>query len=880
MKNHTKLLTALAILAGSVTAQAQTDVNVLHLAPFADNEVGTAVSVDVNSNEVLNPVTYNQVSGYLELAGSGVAPGNTLLEVFAPPGSGDPAAITATVDLAADTQYTVAAVGNISNQGLSLLPLVDDNSAPTAGNVKLRIVHASPFAADLTDTAVSIRDDDGNLINGLTGVQFGQSSGYFEVPAATYDLQVATPDGTTTLIDIAPVALTDGDIVTVFAVGDGNNQPLGATAVFGDGSAAPLALEGTGIQETRALVAHFAPFAPALSDTAVSVEVNSAEVLTGVLFNQNSNYLPLSPAGVAPGITALDVFTPPGAASPAISAMPELAANTDYTVAAIGNVINQPLQLLPLVDDLSAPASGFAKIRIVHAAPFADSLPATEVSIRDDAGNVIAGLTNVPFGAESGFIQVPAATYDLQVATPDGATTLIDIAPVALNDGDVLTVFAVGDVINQPLGATAIFADGSSAALPLEQPTRALVAHLAPFSADNAATAVSVDVNGAEVLSGVEFNQSSGYLNLSASGEAPGVTQLDVFAPPGAASPAISAAPDLAANTDYTVAAIGNIVGQPLSLLLLADDNAQPAAGNIKIRVVHAAPFSDELTETAVSIRTDAGNIVGGLANVEFGGNSGYLEIPAGEYDLQVATPDGTMSLINLAPVNLAEGTVVTVFAIGDGVRQELGITAIFADGSQASLPLETAFKAEDFADITALTDWTFDNQSDAPDTVWTQGAVDTFPANAGAPDSYIFSNFRATSGSRICNFAILPEENLINGLDFWTRKPLEDGIAFPDRLRVVYSPTGGTNTGNCVNDFGDFTETLLTINEGLNTGGYPTDWTEFNVKVPEGNGRVAFVYDVTDAGPLGFNSNYIGIDSVNILIGEDLDTIFKNGFD
>lgn len=878
MKFSTKLLSALIFIVGSTTVNAQTDVNVLHLAPFADNEVATAVSVDVNGSEVLNPVTYNQVAGYLELSGAGVAPGNALIEVFAPPGSADPAAIEANVNLQADTQYTAAAVGDINNQGLSILLFEDDNSAPTSGNAKLRIVHAAPFANTLPATEVSIRDDNGTIINGLGNVPYGATSGYFEVPAATYDLQIATPDGTTTLIDIAPVALADGDIVTIFAIGEGNNQPLGVTAVFGDGSAAPLALEGTGVQETRALVAHFAPFASQLSQTAVSVEVNSDEVLTGVLFNQNSPYLTLGPAGVAPGVTALDVFAPPGTPPAAISAMPELAANTDYTVAAIGNVINQPLQLLPLVDDLSAPTLGATKIRIVHAAPFADTLPATEVSIRDDAGNVIAGLTNVPFGAESGFLEVPAGTYDLQIATPDGSTTLIDIAPVELTDGTIVTVFAVGDIVNQPLGVTAIFADGSSAALPLEQPTRALVAHLAPFDSNLANTAVSVNVNGGEALTGVQFNQSSGYLNLSASGEAPGVTQLDVFAPPGAANPAISASPDLAANADYTVAAVGNVVGQPLALLLLEDDNSQPAAGNIKIRVVHAAPFSDELTETAVSIRTDAGDIVGGLSNVEFGGSSDYLEIPAGEYDLQVATPDGSMSLINLAPVNLAEGTIVTVFAVGDGVRQGLGITAIFADGTQASLPLETNFIAEGFTDVTTLTDWIFDNRSDVPDVNWGQGNPAVFPANSGDSNSFIFSNFETTSGSTICNFAILPEESLVNGLEFWTRGP--EGSTFPDRLRVVYSPTGGIGTSDCTNGFGDFTETLLTINENLAAGGYPQDWTEFNIKVPEGDGRIAFVYDVTDAGPLGNNSDYIGIDSVNILIGEDLDLIFKNGFE
>ncbi len=226
----------------SVSAQAQTRVNVAHLAPFAEDIADTAVSVNVNGNEVLTGVTYNQASGYLPLSEAGIAPGTTQLDVFAPPGAATPA-ISATVDLAADTDYTVIAIGDGTNQPLALLPLVDDNSAPTAGNARIRIVHGAPFAASIDDTAVSIRLDDGTVVNGLASVPFPQNSGFFELPAGTYDLQVATPDGSTTLIDIDPVTLNDGDIVTVVATGEITNQPLGIFALFGDGSSAELGLE-------------------------------------------------------------------------------------------------------------------------------------------------------------------------------------------------------------------------------------------------------------------------------------------------------------------------------------------------------------------------------------------------------------------------------------------------------------------------------------------------------------------------------------------------------------------------------------------------------------------------------------------------------------
>ncbi len=224
----------------------------------------------------------------------------------------------------------------------------------------------------------------------------------------------------------------------------------------------------TGFAQTRVNVGHLAPFDSDIAATAVAIDVNGTEVLNGVTFNQFSNYLELSAAGTAPGMTLLEVFAPPAAASPAISANVNLAADTDYTVVAIGDGANQPLSLLPLVDDNSAPAAGNVKLRIVHAAPFATTAAATEVSIRTDNGAIIGGLTNVPFAADSGFLEIPAATYDLRVATPDGSATLIDLAPVMLPAGAIVTVFAVGDGNNQPLGITAFFSDGTVANLPLE----------------------------------------------------------------------------------------------------------------------------------------------------------------------------------------------------------------------------------------------------------------------------------------------------------------------------------------------------------------------------------------------------------------------------
>jgi hypothetical protein len=207
---------------------------VAHLAPFA-MDPSTAVTVTLNGTPVLTDFAYTDSTVYLD-----VTPGSYLVEIF-PDGSPTPA-ITGTVDLMSGMDYTAIAIGDGANQPLSLLALVDDNTAPAAGNFKLRLGHLAPFANTLAGTMADIRLDDGTAV--LTNVVFGAVSPYLELPAGTYDLKITTPGGGTTLINLAPVTFVDGQILSAFATGDGVNQPLGGYALPSDQLGFVLPLEG------------------------------------------------------------------------------------------------------------------------------------------------------------------------------------------------------------------------------------------------------------------------------------------------------------------------------------------------------------------------------------------------------------------------------------------------------------------------------------------------------------------------------------------------------------------------------------------------------------------------------------------------------------
>lgn len=222
---------------------------------------------------------------------------------------------------------------------------------------------------------------------------------------------------------------------------------------------------------------------------------------------------------------------------------------------------------------------------------------------------------------------------------------------------------------------------------------RVVVGHFAPFSDELDATSVSVVLNGATALENVRYGDFTDYIELDA-----GDYTIDIV-PTGAEEPAITLDATLMDGTDYTVLAVGNGSTQPLALQALVDDNSAPMMGNLKLRVIHAAPFGPDDESTAVSVRTDDGAVVGGLQGVPFFAASDYLEIPAGSYDLKVATPDGSANLIDLAPVELPDGAVLSVLAVGDGINQPLGFVAL----PLGALPTETPVDASTFGHWTVV---------------------------------------------------------------------------------------------------------------------------------------------------------------------------------
>jgi hypothetical protein len=117
---------------------------------------------------------------------------------------------------------TVVAVGTLDSIGV--IALADDNTAPAAGNARVRFVHASPDAP-----AVDIAVKGGPVL--FPNVAFKEFGAYAEVPAGAYDLEVRVAGTDTVALELPGVTLADGQIVTVFAAGLLADGSLSAVAV-------------------------------------------------------------------------------------------------------------------------------------------------------------------------------------------------------------------------------------------------------------------------------------------------------------------------------------------------------------------------------------------------------------------------------------------------------------------------------------------------------------------------------------------------------------------------------------------------------------------------------------------------------------------------
>ncbi|MFY1686923.1 DUF4397 domain-containing protein [Plantactinospora sp. WMMB782] len=229
-------------------------------------------------------------------------------------------------------------------------------------------------------------------------------------------------------IAAAAAALGLGLGLSAVATAPANATPRGTTA----GSSTPVGGStalGTTARVGYVRLAHLSPDTPAV-DVYLGPAESTAEpqVFRAVGYGVLSPYLPL-PTG--PYAVAMRRAGAPADDPPVLTTSVSVRAGEAYTVAGVGRYADLGLRVLE--DDLSSPAEGRAKVRVVQASVRA---PVIDVALAD--GPSIA--EGIPFATTTSYHQVTPGRSTLRLSATGAKPTTM---AVSLRDGTVYSLLVL-----------------------------------------------------------------------------------------------------------------------------------------------------------------------------------------------------------------------------------------------------------------------------------------------------------------------------------------------------------------------------------------------------------------------------------------------------
>jgi hypothetical protein len=408
-------------------------VQVLHASPDAP-----AVNVLVAGSTAVPDLDYKEGSGAISL---NVGSYDVQVDGITP---GGPATVIGPVNLtfAADTLYSVVAVGDVAN--IEPVILEQPDGAITAGNAQLRILHAAPLAPQV-DVFATVPGADLTAEPAIGTFSFKEDLGPIQVPAGDYQIRVTLPnDPATVVFDSGTITLQDGNDLLVAAVENttgGSSAPISLAVLNTAGSLEILDI-GT-LADLR--VVHASPDAPA-----VDVVVNddfANPLVEGIEFPEFTGFLSV------PGDDYnVKVIEPISGLTP-INEDLTLAAGAIYTVVALDTLAGGNITALVAADDPRRVATE-AKIRLIHASPTAGNV---DIWVKPEGTDITMeppSLVDVPLGANTGFLSFEPGTYDVNVAMT-GTTDAAISATIVVVGGGIYTAIArdaEGGLGGLPLG--------------------------------------------------------------------------------------------------------------------------------------------------------------------------------------------------------------------------------------------------------------------------------------------------------------------------------------------------------------------------------------------------------------------------------------------
>lgn len=434
--------------------------------------------------------------------------------------------------------------------GLAACDSSSNSSAPVpppAATFDLQVLHASP---DAPAVDVVVR---GNTV--LEGVDYKQGSGRFQFIEGALNIAVEgiLPSGNVPVIGPVDLNFSGDNIYTIVAVNDVANI---APVVV----AQPRTAVSAG--SARLNVLHAAAAAPQVD---VFVTTPGADLTATAPVGSFAFEETIGPAEVAAGDYQIRV-TPAGDPATVVfdSGTITLADGDDLFVAAVPNTGggNAPISLVALTGSGSAeildkdtPAS----LRVFHTSPDA---PAVDVVVNDGFGAPL--IEDLAFPNFVGYVDVPAADYNVKVTPANNAGVIVIDADLSLAAGQSYDVLAVGELAAiEPL----VLNDDPRV---VNTEAKVRIVHASPTAqdVDIYVAAPGTDITTiAPAFAGVPFKASTGYVSLPA-----GSFEVTVT-PTGTTMPAIGPATFEFANGDVLTVVARDAAGggAPLNVIVASD---------------------------------------------------------------------------------------------------------------------------------------------------------------------------------------------------------------------------------------------------------------------------------------------------------------------
>jgi hypothetical protein len=415
---------------------------------------------DTASNRTETPVTnldYAESSGFNRIDARTY---DVDVEAITPTGNSTVISVPG-VKVEEDSRTTVVAVGTVDSDDAAALEAVvlpDPSVDPTASQVSLSVLHASPEAGSV-DVYVTAPGTDVDTVSPTFTFDYKDvvdaSAAVGPLPAGNYQIQVTAPGTSTVLydsgnVDLSPFAGTRVALLAVDTVNQTTQDaaPIKLLAVT-DSSVVELLDTDT---QAGVKVAHVAPDAGAV-DVVVdgSVAVSSLDYLDVAATDTGSG--DQSYIGLDAGSHELNVNAPAGSGTAVFSTpvAADLAAGMEYSVLALGKVSGSgdtAFDLSPTTDANRAIATQ-ASVKVVHGAPDVGTVDvyvttAGDVSVADITGGSAGNpaVADLDFRTITDYLALDPGDYDIRVLDQASNTVVIDATGVTLSGGDVITAIA------------------------------------------------------------------------------------------------------------------------------------------------------------------------------------------------------------------------------------------------------------------------------------------------------------------------------------------------------------------------------------------------------------------------------------------------------